>query len=133
MYDSPLVLLSFPRRSNLLHGRSVCLLDELGLCQTFVSTDARVLFGRVLYLGNSVNPFTASTPVRGAGQEEAGAGDTATAGTVAAECDTADASTADGRQEEGVRASSATGPSAATTHPTIADRSRRASICFSRV
>ena len=65
--------------------------------------------------------FAASTPVRRAGQEEAGAGDTATAGTVAVERDPADASVANGGQEEGVRPASTIGASTATSDTAIAD------------
>lgn len=65
--------------------------------------------------------LAAPAPVRGAGQEEAGAGDTATAGTVAAEHDPADASDANCGQEEGIRSASATGTSTATPDTAAAD------------
>lgn len=67
------------------------------------------------------NIFAASTPVRRAGQEEVGAGDTATAGTVAVERDPTDASVANGGQEEGVRPASAIGASTATFDTATAD------------
>lgn len=65
--------------------------------------------------------LAASTPVRGTGQKEAGAGDTATARTVATQCHSADSSSANGGQEEGVRPASAVGAPTATPDTTAAD------------
>lgn len=70
----------------------------------------------------------ASTSTRGTQQKTAGAGNAATAGTIAAELISANTFIANGGQKEGIGASPATSDSTAATDTATADHTKAISI-----